>query len=196
MNHPHTTHHDPDRDGDVHGGDDPVQAAALDAAAAMDTLETLRAPAAPDLGVAAWPQLRWVPTTGVDIGQMWCFWCDRPMMFPVERAWHVVNPEQVFGDADAPLTYLHAECVPALYRRQRLVRAHHQLRRNHHSYQHAVTAAYGAHGENEPSPDQHARLADLARATADAAGALLACLDEEPLLGTTQPDEAGGDPPR
>ncbi|SFO44075.1 hypothetical protein SAMN05216207_10592 [Pseudonocardia ammonioxydans] len=178
-----TSHQDyPGREDDVHGGSDPTQTAAIEAAAAMDTLEATRRTLAPDPTVGAWPQLRWEPAGTVHIVEMWCFWCDRPMLWPADYAWHVVNPGDVFGDPAAPLTYLHPECVPALYNRQRLSRARHTLRTRHTRYQQARVAAYGTDGQREPDHDQHAAIDDLARGIADAAGELLDLLDDEPRL--------------
>lgn len=168
---------------DVHSGSDPIKAAAVEAAAAMDRLEAARRALPLDPTVAAWPQLRWEPAEPLELAHMWCFWCDEPMLWePGECAWHVTNPAEVFGDPDAPLTYLHEQCVPALYSRQRLVRARHALRQRRTRYQHAVTAAYGADGRREPAPDQHAGIDDLARSVADTAGELLDLLDAEPCL--------------
>ena len=160
-----------------------VQLAAAAAAAAMTRHEAARQAEPLDPTVAAWPQLRWEPAAPLELAHMWCFWCDEPMLWQDgECAWHVTTPAEVFGDPEAPLTYLHEQCVPALYNRQRLDRARHTLRQHHTRYQQATTAAYGADGRREPDPDQHARIDDLARRVADVVGELLDLLDAEPRL--------------
>ncbi|WP_041763359.1 hypothetical protein [Pseudonocardia dioxanivorans] len=182
MTSPHKEH----SGGDTAGGQlgpDPVQVAAAAASAALSEREAARQALPLDPGVAAWPQLRWEPAGTVDITQMWCFWCDEPMIWHVgEYAWHVVNPGEVFGDLDAPFTYLHAGCVPTLYSRERLTHARRALRQHHTRYQQAVTAAYGANQRREPDDDQHAEIDDRARNIAAAVGELLDLLDAEPRL--------------
>ncbi|ALE76800.1 hypothetical protein FRP1_28820 (plasmid) [Pseudonocardia sp. EC080625-04] len=161
----------------------PHQAAATAAAAAMVDFEAVRHTRPLDPGVTAWPHLCWEPVATADLGLMWCFWCDSPMLWQIgEHAWQLVNPGEAFGDPGSTLIYLHAECVPELYHRQRLTRAREAVRHHHAGYRQAMTAAYGSDGGLEPSPAEHSEIDDLARSTADATGELLDLLDAEPRL--------------